>query len=138
MQTGAFTAELSSQRVSQLQAEVRAERDAHQAAQSRRRGVHLSKRAAGVYRRALTAVALGLLLVVGLATAAFAMPQAPGPAQAATRSGHAAAHSAHAAGHVPHVVGLGSGGNGWVAVAVLFVVAALLTTMTARSRRATV
>jgi hypothetical protein len=137
MQTGAFTAELSNQRVSQLQAEVRAGRDAHQAVQSRRRNVRLSKRAASVYRRALTAVALGLLLVVGLATAALAMPQAPGPAQAATRSAHVAAHSAHAAGHVTHVVGLGSGGNGWVAVAVFFVVAALLTTLTTRSRRAT-
>jgi hypothetical protein len=137
MQTGAFTAELSSQRVGQLQAEVRAQRDANHAVQSRRRNMHLSKRAAGVYRRALTAVALGLLLAVGLATAALAMPQAPGPAQAATKSARVAAHSGHAAGHVPHVVGLGSGGNGWMAVAVFFVVAALLSTLTARSRRAT-
>jgi hypothetical protein len=134
MQTGTFTAELSSQRVNQLQAEVRAQHSAQRAVQVRR-GRHVTKRAAYVYRKALGAVALGLLLVVGLATAALAMPQAPEPV--GKGAAHVAKGAAHAARHVPDVVGLGSGGNAWVAVTALVVVVALLGTLAARSRRAT-
>jgi hypothetical protein len=141
MQTGTFTAELSSQRVNQLQAEVRAQHSAQRAVQVRRRR-HVTKRAAYVYRKALGAVALGLLLVVGLATAALAMPQAPEPvgkgaAHVAKGAAHVAKGAAHAARHVSDVVGLGSGGNAWVAVTALVVVVALLGTLAARSRRAT-
>jgi hypothetical protein len=136
MQTGTFTAELSSQRVNQLQAEVRAQHSAQRAVQVRRRQ-HVTTRAAYVYRKALGAVALGLLLVVGMATAALAMPQAPEPAHLAKGGAHAAKGAADAARHVPDVVGLGAGGNAWVAVTALVVVVALLGTLTVRSRRAT-
>ncbi|HEX3327458.1 MAG TPA: hypothetical protein VHV50_10715 [Actinomycetota bacterium] len=135
MQAGTFTAALSSQRVDQLQAEVRAQRSAR-AVQERQRQ-HVTKRAAYVYRKALGAVALGLLLVVGMATAALAMPQAPEPAHLAKGAAHLAKGAAHAARHVPDVVGLGSGGNAWVAVTALVVVVSLLGPLAARSRRAT-
>lgn len=135
MQAGTFTAALSSQRVDQLQAEVRAQRSAR-AVQERQRQ-HVTKRAAYVYRKALGAVALGLLLVVGMATAALAMPQAPEPAHLAKGAAHLAKGAAHAARHVPDVVGLGSGGNAWVAVTALVVVVSLLGALAARSRRAT-
>jgi hypothetical protein len=137
MQTGTFTAALSSQRMDQLQAEVRAQRYAQRAVQERQRQ-HVTKRAAYVYRKALGAVALGLLLVVGMATAALAMPQAPEPAHIAKGAAHLAKGAAHAARHVPDVVGLGSGGNAWVAVTALVVVVSLLGALAARSRRATV
>ncbi len=81
---------------------------------------------------------MGLLLVVGMATAALAMPQAPEAAQhVAKGAAHVAKGAAHVARHVPDVVGLGSGGNAWVAVTALVVVVSLLGALAARSRRAT-
>jgi hypothetical protein len=79
MLTGNFTGELNRQRVNQLQAEVSHHRTVQKVTQRQRNHKQLTKPVVVVYRRALGAVALGLLLVLGLASTAIAMPQAPEP-----------------------------------------------------------
>jgi phage gp16-like protein len=127
MLTGNFTAELNVHRTSQVQAEVGAHRATVRAAQTRRQ-TKLSRPAVVIYRKALSAVALSLLLVVGMATAALAMPQAP-------EVFHTAAKSSHTAAHLRNLVGPGSATDAWIAAGVFMALAVLLVVMTRLSRR---
>jgi hypothetical protein len=127
MLTGNFTAELNVQKMIQVRAEVGAHRAAVRAAQTRRHTT-LSRPAVVIYRKALSAVALSVLLVVGMATAALAMPQVP-------EVFHKSAKASHAAAHLRNLVGPGSATDAWLAAGVFMAVALLLAAMTGRSRR---
>jgi hypothetical protein len=127
MLTGNFTAELNVQRMTQLRADVGGRRAAVRAAQTGRR-TSLSKPAVVIYRKALSAVALSLLLLFGMATAALAMPQAPEVFHKAAKSGHTAAH-------LRDLVGPGSATDAWIAAGTFVAVAVLLVVLTGLSRR---
>ncbi|MEA2509976.1 MAG: hypothetical protein QOG21_2058 [Actinomycetota bacterium] len=130
MLTGNFTRELTEQRVSQLGADVAAHRATQRAVRGRRRTEQLSKAGVIFYRLVTRAVALSLLLVVGVATAAHAMPLGQ---QAVTK----AAKSAQPAVHLTRLAGTGSSGDAWLGFAAIVTVVVLLTAMSTRRRRAT-
>ncbi|MDP9224248.1 MAG: hypothetical protein M3P18_10400 [Actinomycetota bacterium] len=118
MLTGNFSAELNRQRVSQLQADVAHHRTVQRVTHRQRSPKQPSKPVLVVYRRALAAVALGLLLVLGLASVAFAMPVPTGPVGG----------SAHVpATHVSTSVQPTTGWNVWVAIALVGMTIALTT-----------
>jgi hypothetical protein len=127
MLTGNFTAELNAQRMTRVRADVGAHRAAVRAAHSRRH-TRLSKPAVVIYRKALSAVALSLLLVGGMATAALAMPQAP-------EVFHRSAKASHTAVNLRNLVGPGTTTDAWTAAGAFIAVTLLLVVLTGLSRR---
>lgn len=130
MLTGNFTGELSTQKMSQVQADVAAHRTAQRAVRTIRRHKELSRPAVMVYRMVLRAVALGLVLVVAVASAAAAMPA---PREVSVK----AAKSAQPPAHLPQLVGTGTPADAWLGLAGVVLVVLLLVAVSVRRRGAT-